>query len=92
MNIVDAKKKTKMPCNSYRALLLEHRKMDTQIVKQKRYALAVIGFIMYLDDFQKSNGGCLLCKKKISDFSFIPANTPEGKIQLRIYSACMHGF
>ena len=43
---------------------------------------------VYLDDFQKNNGGCLLCKKKITDFSFIPGNTPEGKIQLRIYGAC----
>jgi hypothetical protein len=43
---------------------------------------------VYLDDFKKNNGGCLLCQKKIAEYSFMPASA-DGKIQLQIYGLCL---
>jgi hypothetical protein len=43
---------------------------------------------VYLDDFKKANGGCLLCQKKIAEYSFMPASS-SGKIQLQIYGLCL---
>jgi hypothetical protein len=42
-----------------------------------------------LDTFKESNGGCLLCGKKIEEFFHVPSEF-NGRLELHMYGAC-HG-
>lgn len=42
-----------------------------------------------LDNFKKKNGGCLLCGKKIEEYSCVPSEF-AGRLELHMYGAC-HG-
>jgi len=42
---------------------------------------------MYLDDFKRKNGGCVICGRKINDYYFTPAET-DGHPELRMYGSC----
>lgn len=43
---------------------------------------------MYLDNFKAKNGGCVICKKPISDFYFDPIQDGECN-GLQMYGACV---
>ncbi len=41
----------------------------------------------YLQNFKENNGGCIICRKPISDFYFTPAED-NSHIELRMYGSC----